>query len=111
MKIFTKLVQNGFSQAKITNFKALSNAKTVISLEGPHNSTHMTKNIGFGITHAKHVSEVIHDVSMENYLKKIQKTAVTAHCFNPRTHQEEDVPIRIFRTHYTVTFLPSTQFL
>lgn len=48
---------------------------------------------------------------MENYLKKIQKTAVTAHCFNPRTHQEEDVPIRIFRTHCTVTFLPSIQFL
>lgn len=44
-------------------------------------------------------------------MKKLQKTAAMVHCFNPRSHHEEDVPIRIIRTHYTVTFLPSVQFL
>lgn len=57
MKLFTKLVQTGFSQAKNTVTKGFNNPKTMIFMESSKNSQiYMTKNVGFGITHAKHVS-------------------------------------------------------
>lgn len=71
----------------------------------------LIKNIGFGITQIKHTNEILHEVPVENYLKKIQKTCETINCFSPKNQKEIDVPIRIFRTHYTVTFMPSVQYL
>lgn len=110
--IFSKIVLNNFSQSKNDQLKNLgsSNKKNSSGISKP-NINIMTKNINFEMTNVKNISEVTYGVPMENHLKKIQKTATIAHCFNPFTHHEEDVPIRIFRTHYTVSFLPSVQFL
>lgn len=110
--IFSKIVHNNFSQSKHGQVKNSGGSSNIFYSESPMtNVNNMTKNIAFGITQAKEVSEVIHEVPVGSQLKKIQKTAEIAHCFNPRTHHEEDVPIRIFRTHYTVSFIPSVQFL
>lgn len=106
--IMSRLVFNGFAQSKNSPGNNLHNSNAILAPENSKISTNnMAQNVSFGITYAKLVSEVIPELSKDVSLKKIQKTATNVHCVHPKTHHEEDVPIRIFRTHHTVTFLPS----
>ena len=110
--IFSKLVFNGFSHSKNGPLNNLGVSNAILTQDDFKTSmNHITKTVSFGITHAKHVSEINHEHELNTQLKKIEKTATTVHCFNPKTYHEEDVPIRILRTHYTVTFMPSVQFM
>lgn len=107
--ILPTLSISGFSQSKSEAAKKTLSTPFFLTSEksvGPMRAT-----IGYGITQVKNSSEIFHEVPVENYLKKVQKTVETIHCFSPKRQTEVDVPIRIFRTHYTVTFLPSEQFL
>lgn len=107
--VISKLVFNGFSQCKNGQLHNLGATSGILASEESKNSINfMTKTVSFGITHAKHISEISNEIPIDANLRKIQKTATMVHCFNPQSHHEEDVPIRIMRTNYTVTFLPST---
>jgi hypothetical protein len=83
----SKLVFSGFSQSKngpLNNLGALSG---LLGSENPKTpANNMIQNISFGITHAKHVSEISHDIPVNAELKRIQKTAAMVHCFNPSSH-------------------------
>ena len=110
--ILSKVIFSRFSQANKGSINNLPNPNANLTPENPKSSpSSMAQNVSFGITYAKHISEIVQEASMDTTLKRIQKTATNVHCFNPRSHHEEDVPIRIFRTHYTVAFMPSVQFL
>lgn len=86
--IVSKLVFNGFSQAKIGAMNSLSTFNGISNAENPKLSiNNLTQSISFGITQAKQVSEVSHEVVVENHLKKVQKTGTMVHCFNPQSHQ------------------------
>ena len=71
----------------------------------------MGGDLSFNISQTKNYSSIIHEAPTQNHLKRVQKTGEVVHCFDPKTHKEVDIPIRIFRTHYTVTFMPSENFL
>lgn len=86
--IVSKLVFNGFSQAKTGAMNGLSTFNGISNAENPKLSiNNLTQSISFGITQAKQVSEVSHEVVVENHLKKVQKTGTMVHCFNPQSHQ------------------------
>lgn len=86
--IVSKLVFNGFSQAKTVAISGLGTFNGISNAENPKLTiNNLTQNVSFGITQAKQVSEVSHDVVVENHLKKVQKTGAMVHCFNPQSHQ------------------------
>jgi hypothetical protein len=110
--VVSKLIFNGFAQSKNGPVNNLVNSNAILTSENSKKCTNnLAQNVSFGITYAKQVLEIVQELSMDANLKRVQKTATNVHCFNPRSHHEEDVPFRIFRTHHTVTFLPSVQFL
>lgn len=86
--IVSNLVLNGFSQAKNGPVKSLG---TFNGISYAGNSklaiNKLTQNISFGITKAKEVTEISHNVVIENHMKKVQKTGTMLHCFNPQSHQ------------------------
>lgn len=86
--IVSKLVINNFSQAKNGAFNGINALKGISNTENPKLTiNNLTQNISFGITQAKHISEVTNDVVIESHLKKVQKTGTMIHCFNPQSHQ------------------------
>lgn len=86
--IVSKFVFNGFSQAKTGANNGLGNFNGISNTESSKLTiNNLTQNINFGITQAKQVSEVSHEVVLESHLKKVQKTGAMLHCFNPQSHQ------------------------
>ncbi len=70
--IVSKLVFNGFAQSKNGLGSGLNSSNGQISSENMKLSlNNITQNVSFGITHAKHVSEISHDIPVEAHLKKI----------------------------------------
>jgi hypothetical protein len=85
--IATKLCGNAFSQIKTPPVNTFIASNSNLPSEGSQlNSGSMTTHIGFNITHAKNITEIINDVPVQNYLKKVQKTAEIVHAFNPQTN-------------------------
>lgn len=75
--IVSKLVFNGFSQAKTGVISGLGTFNGISNAENPKLTiNNLTQNVSFGITQAKQVSEVSHDVVVENHLKKSKKLAL-----------------------------------
>ena len=87
--VVSKLLFNTFSQSKNGPLNNLASSCGILTQENSKTQIgNMAQNVSFGITYAKHVSEINPNVSMDANLKRIQKTATNVHCFNPRTHHE-----------------------
>lgn len=50
------------------------------------NELSLSKNISFGITHAKNLTDTHKSGSIQGRFKSFQKTAAYVHCFNTKTH-------------------------
>jgi len=86
--LVSKIVFNGFSQAKNRALNGVGSMNGISNLENQKLTiNNLTQNISFGITQAKQVSEVSHEVVVDKHLKKVQKTGTMVHCFNPQSHQ------------------------
>lgn len=86
--IVSKLALNGFSQAKKGPVNGLGTFNGISCAENSKLAINkLTQNISFGITKAKEVTEISHNVVIENHMKKVQKTGTMLHCFNPQSHQ------------------------
>jgi hypothetical protein len=70
--IISNLVFKGFSQAKKVPIKGNGALNGSLAAETQKSTiNNMTQNISFGITQAKHVSEISHEVVVEAHLKRI----------------------------------------
>lgn len=107
--ILPQLVFSSFGQSKPRPAKKTIAIPFFVISE--QNERYLTSNFGYGISQLKSQSEILNEVPLENYLKKVQINVETINCLCKKRQVEIDVPIRVFRTHYTVTFMPSEQFL
>jgi len=110
--VLPKLLAPQISQKKVRSSKLQENTPYYrYSDDLKLNLKNLGGGLSFGITQTKKASSITHEAPVQNHLKRIQKTGDTIHCFDAKTNKEVDIPIRIFRTHYTVTFMPSESFL
>ena len=80
--ILPRLILSSFSQTKSGLIrKSITTPFFIVSEQGDRS---LKSNFGYGMSQVKNSENVINKIPIENYLKKIQKTVETIHCYSLR---------------------------
>ncbi len=86
--IIPRLIVTSFSQVKSgSTTNSLNASRSLCSEDSKSFLKNLTKSIGYGITQTKNTGQILNESPVENYLKKIHKTAEVIHCFDPKTRR------------------------